>query len=50
LLLFDAGRLVADGPRDKVLSLLQPKPPSPEPVASPRVVQTAPIVQKSNVN
>ena len=50
LLLFDGGRLVADGPRDKVLALLQAKPPSPEPVASPRVVQTAPIVQKSNVN
>jgi ATP-binding cassette, subfamily C, bacterial LapB len=50
LLLFDGGRLVADGPRDKVLSLLQAKPPSPEPVASPRVVQTAPIAQKSNVN
>jgi ATP-binding cassette subfamily C protein LapB len=49
LLLFDGGRLVADGPRDKVLSLLQAKP-SPEPVASPRVVQTAPIAQKSNVN
>jgi ATP-binding cassette, subfamily C, bacterial LapB len=50
LLLFDGGRLVADGPRDKVLSLLQAKAPSPEGVASPRVVQTAPIAQKSNVN
>jgi len=49
LLLFDNGRLVADGPRDKVLSLLQGKPAAPEAVPSPRVVQTTPS-QKSNVN
>jgi len=50
LLLFDNGRLVADGPRDKVLGLLQGRPATPEPVAPPRVVQTEPISQKSNVN
>jgi ATP-binding cassette, subfamily C, bacterial LapB len=33
LLLFDNGRLVADGPRDKVLALLQGKPAGPEQVA-----------------
>ena len=31
LLLFDNGRLVADGPRDKVLSILQAKPVAPAP-------------------
>ena len=50
LLLFDNGRLVADGPRDKVLSLLQGKPAAAEAVPSPRVAQTTPISQKSNVN
>ncbi len=60
LLLFDNGRLIADGPRDKVLSLLQGKPAAAEPVASPRVVQpavvqsaaaqSAPIPQKSHVS
>ena len=32
LLLFDNGRLVADGPRDKVLAILQAKPVAPAPV------------------
>lgn len=41
LLLFDNGRLVADGPRDKVLSLLQGKPQPSEPVAQPRFAQTS---------
>ena len=50
LLLFDNGRLVADGPRDKVLSLLQGKPAAAEAAPSPRAVQTTPISQKSNVN
>lgn len=51
LLLFDNGRLVADGPRDKVLSLLQGKPPAAEPVgAAPKPVQTTPVVQRTNVN
>ena len=31
LLLFDNGRLVADGPRDKVLAILQGKPVGPAP-------------------
>jgi ATP-binding cassette subfamily C protein LapB len=31
LLLFDNGRLVADGPRDKVLAILQAKPVAPVP-------------------
>jgi ATP-binding cassette subfamily C protein LapB len=31
LLLFDNGRLVADGPRDKVLAILQGKPVAPAP-------------------
>jgi ATP-binding cassette subfamily C protein LapB len=48
LLLFDNGRLVADGPRDKVLSLLQGKPA--EPVTATRFAQSAPISQKSNVS
>ncbi|WP_152033710.1 type I secretion system permease/ATPase [Bradyrhizobium sp. DOA9] len=51
LLLFDNGRLVADGPRDKVLSLLQGRPPAAEPVAAaPKPVQTTPVVQRTNVN
>ncbi len=50
LLLFDNGRLVADGPRDHVLSLLQGKAPSTESVANPRVVQPVPPAQKSNVS
>lgn len=35
LLLFDSGRLVADGPRDKVLALLQGKPAGPAAEAAP---------------
>jgi ATP-binding cassette subfamily C protein LapB len=51
LLLFDNGRLVADGPRDKVLSLLQGKPPATGPVvAASKPSQTTPVVQRSNVN
>ena len=45
LLLFDNGRLVADGPRDKVLALLQGKPAVPEPAPT----QRATLVQKPNV-
>jgi ATP-binding cassette subfamily C protein LapB len=48
LLLFDNGRLVADGPREKVLNLLQGKPPAAEPAPATRFAQSAP--QKSNVN
>jgi ATP-binding cassette, subfamily C, bacterial LapB len=50
LLLFDNGRLVADGPRDKVLNLLQGKPAAPEPVPATRLAQAASISQKSNVS
>lgn len=50
LLLFDNGRLVADGPRDHVLSLLQGKAQSTEPVVNPRVVQQVQPAQKSNVS
>jgi len=45
LLLFDNGRLVADGPRDKVLALLQGKPAVPDPAPA----QRATLVQKPNV-
>ena len=45
LLLFDNGRLVADGPRDQVLARLQGKPPVPEPT----LTQRATLVQKPNV-
>jgi ATP-binding cassette subfamily C protein LapB len=50
LLLFDNGRLVADGPRDKVLALLQGKPAAapPETVAQPTVAPRATLVQKPN--
>jgi ATP-binding cassette subfamily C protein LapB len=51
LLLFDNGRLVADGPRDKVLALLQgkpaPVPPSAANSAQPGFAQSATVV--SNV-
>lgn len=50
LLLFDNGRLVADGPRDKVLTLLQGKPAAPEAAAAARFAQGATVSQKSNVN
>jgi ATP-binding cassette subfamily C protein LapB len=48
LLLFDNGRLVADGPRDKVLALLQGKPaPLPaESPAQPNFAQAATVNQK----
>jgi ATP-binding cassette subfamily C protein LapB len=49
LLLFDNGRLVADGPRDKVLALLQPKPaPAPPADGTPQPTQRATLVQKPN--
>ena len=46
LLLFDSGRLVADGPRDKVLAILQGKPVAAP--AQPNLAQTATVVQKPN--
>jgi ATP-binding cassette, subfamily C, bacterial LapB len=49
LLLFDNGRLLADGPRDKVLALLQGKPAATESPAQPHRGQTPNIVAKSNV-
>lgn len=50
LLLFDNGRLVADGPRDKVLALLQGKPAvtPAAPVPQPTPAQRATLVQKPN--
>jgi ATP-binding cassette subfamily C protein LapB len=50
LLLFDNGRLVADGPRDKVLAILQGKPVAPpaESLAQPNFAQTVTVVQKPN--
>ncbi len=50
LLLFDNGRLVADGPRDKVLAILQGKPvaPAAENTVQPNFAQTATVVQKPN--
>jgi ATP-binding cassette, subfamily C, bacterial LapB len=45
LLLFDNGRLVADGPRDQVLARLQGKPAVPD----PPLAQRATLVQKPNV-
>jgi ATP-binding cassette subfamily C protein LapB len=50
LLLFDNGRLVADGPRDKVLAILQGKPVAPpaETTAQPNFAQTVTVVQKPN--
>jgi ATP-binding cassette subfamily C protein LapB len=50
LLLFDNGRLMADGPRDKVLSLLQGKPAGQEPVTAAKFAQGPTISPKSNVN
>ena len=47
LLLFDNGRLVADGPRDKVLALLQGKPaPSPAESSAPSNFAQATVNQK----
>ncbi|QWG20879.1 type I secretion system permease/ATPase [Bradyrhizobium sediminis] len=50
LLLFDNGRLVADGPRDKVLALLQGKHAAPpaDKAAQPNPTQRATLVQKPN--
>lgn len=45
LLLFDNGRLVADGPRDKVMAILQGKP---VPTSSEGFTGTATLVQKPN--
>jgi ATP-binding cassette subfamily C protein LapB len=50
LLLFDNGRLVADGPRDKVLALLQGKPATApaENQGQPVFTQTSTVMQKPN--
>jgi len=49
LLLFDNGRLVADGPRDKVLAILQGKPAAPPTDGNPQPNLTkATLVQKPN--
>ena len=50
LLLFDNGRLVADGPRDKVLAILQGKPAAPptDNTAQPNLTPRATLVQKPN--
>jgi ATP-binding cassette subfamily C protein LapB len=49
LLLFDNGRLVADGPRDKVLAILQAKPGAPSAAnTSQPMTPTATLVQKPN--
>ena len=50
LLLFDHGRLVADGPRDKVLALLQGKPATAptENQGQPVFTQTSNVMQKPN--
>jgi len=47
LLLFDNGRLVADGPRDRVLAILQGKPVA-APAANTAQAQSATEVQKPN--
>jgi ATP-binding cassette subfamily C protein LapB len=51
LLLFDSGRLVADGPRDKVLALLQgkPAPASAENAEQPKLAQATTVKQTPNV-
>lgn len=46
LLLFDNGRLIADGPRDKVLALIQGKPNTPP--TETTAAQRATLVQKPN--
>jgi len=50
LLLFDHGRLVADGPRDKVLALLQGKPATAptENHGQPNFAQSSTVMQKPN--
>jgi ATP-binding cassette subfamily C protein LapB len=51
LLLFDRGRLVADGPRDQVLAMVQPGVRKPAPVQAAPAASAPPLatVQKSNV-
>src|SRR5436305_1602296 len=51
LLLFDSGRLVADGPRDKVLALLQgkPAPASAENAVQPNAAQPTSMKQTNVV-
>ena len=48
LLLFDNGRLVADGPRDKVLAILKGQPTAPAGDGNPQPTQRATLVQKPN--
>jgi ATP-binding cassette, subfamily C, bacterial LapB len=48
LLLFDNGRLVADGPRDKVLAILRGQPTAPAGDGNPQPAQRATLVQKPN--
>ena len=48
LLLFDNGRLVADGPRDKVLAILRGQPTAPAGDGNPQPTQGATLVQKPN--
>ena len=45
LLLFDDGRLIADGPRDKVLAILQARPDAPQ---AGGVADAATFVRKAN--
>ena len=42
LLLFEKGRLLADGPRDKVLALLQGGAPQGQPITAPEFVSAKP--------
>jgi ATP-binding cassette subfamily C protein LapB len=52
LLLFDNGRLIADGPRDKVLALLQGKPATStasETPPPPATTQPASPMARTNV-
>ncbi|WP_249165946.1 type I secretion system permease/ATPase [Bradyrhizobium sp. AUGA SZCCT0431] len=50
LLLFDNGRLVADGPRDKVLAILKGQPTASAGDGNPQPTQRATLVQKPNVS
>ncbi|WP_283813412.1 type I secretion system permease/ATPase [Bradyrhizobium sp. AUGA SZCCT0177] len=50
LLLFDNGRLVADGPRDKVLAILKGQPTAPAGDGNPQPTQRATLVQKPNAS
>jgi hypothetical protein len=51
LLLFEKGRLLADGPRDSVLAILQggPKAVQPGPTAAPNPVQPRPAQPVSGI-